>query len=404
LIIKKQIPLLHDHHTHTSIYAALHNCIDLRFVEDKSTALKLISESRDDTTIVLGWNNSLYDFKEDELNAFPSLIICNASLHKFLINRKTREKFFDLHRDMIEHIDDDEWVENNIYFILTTLAKIKETGSKEINVFLNDLLQNHGIWQTEDMLLPEDSTLQRFKEAGVIERTQFWADPETYQTLNDESKKYIKGLKIFTDGAIGAQTAALKGKYSTGETGLLNFEPFELFEQIEQANSIGTSISIHAIGDMATEQVITVLQDFNKQNQALPPVRIEHCQFISKENAITAKDLGVTLSMQPNFNSDSFIYRDRLSEKYLQNNNPFRMLIDEAGFMPGEDLIFGSDGMPHGVQYALEQSLFPLYPGQRLTLDEFVMGYCLEDTEKGFVEVEVDNEFIRVKTRIVINI
>jgi len=30
------------------------------------------------------------------------------------------------------------------------------------------------------------------------------------------------------------------------------------------------------------------------------------------------------------------------------------MLIDEVDFVPGEDLNFGSDGMPHGVEPALD--------------------------------------------------
>ena len=65
------------------------------------------------------------------------------------------------------------------------------------------------------------------------------------------------------------------------------------------------------------------------------------------------------------------------------------MLIDDVGFVPGKDLIFGSDGMPHGADYALRASLYPPRPGQVLTLEEFVDGYCLKNTDKT-VEVSVD--------------
>jgi len=51
------------------------------------------------------------------------------------------------------------------------------------------------------------------------------------------------------------------------------------------------------------------------------------------------------------------------------------MLIDEAGFVPGVDLLFGSDGMPHGPEYALRWSLFPDYEEQRLSIKEFEAGY-----------------------------
>jgi hypothetical protein len=79
------------------------------------------------------------------------------------------------------------------------------------------------------------------------------------------------------------------------------------------------------------------------------------------------------------------------------------MLIDEIGFVPGEDLILGSDGMPHGVQYALESALFPPYKGQRLTLDEFVAGYCLPDETYGHIEVRVDEEESKVATQVTLN-
>jgi hypothetical protein len=68
------------------------------------------------------------------------------------------------------------------------------------------------------------------------------------------------------------------------------------------------------------------------------------------------------------------------------------MLIDEARFVPGKDLLFGSDGMPHGAQYALESALFPPFPGQELTLDEFVAGYCMPGFEEGFIDISIDDE------------
>ena len=96
--------------------------------------------------------------------------------------------------------------------------------------------------------------------------------------------------------------------------------------------------------------------------------------------------------MQPNFNCDSVDYRDRLDEQYCRANNPFRMLIDEIGFEPGKDLIFGSDGMPHGIEFALQQSLFPSLKSQILSIEEFQLGYCVESAEAGYIEVELDKE------------
>lgn len=54
------------------------------------------------------------------------------------------------------------------------------------------------------------------------------------------------------------------------------------------------------------------------------------------------------------------------------------LISDEAGFIPGKDLIFGSDGMPHGAYTALKSAFFPPVENQKLSLDEFVAGYCME--------------------------
>jgi hypothetical protein len=54
------------------------------------------------------------------------------------------------------------------------------------------------------------------------------------------------------------------------------------------------------------------------------------------------------------------------------------MLIDEVGFEPGDDLVFGSDGMPHGVDEAVRSALEPAHPGQRLSLEEIEAGYAAE--------------------------
>ena len=119
-------------------------------------------------------------------------------------------------------------------------------------------------------------------------------------------------------------------------------------------------------------------------------MRLEHVQLISRDQAFRARDMGLVLSMQPNFTSDSTDYADRLPKASLEGNNPFRMLIDQAGFRPGKDLIFGSDGMPHGIANPASLSLFPPYPGQLLSLEELWTGYGPARGVSGSVSLEID--------------
>jgi predicted amidohydrolase YtcJ len=134
-------------------------------------------------------------------------------------------------------------------------------------------------------------------------------------------------------------------------------------------------LSIHAIGHRAIEQAVRRIEIAGSEGIVCPTVRIEHAQFISPRQARRCREAGIVLSMQPNFNSDSRDYADRLIPRHRAENNPFRMLIDEVGFAPGKDLLLGSDGMPHGPEEALRCCLFPDFEGQALAPEELAAGY-----------------------------
>ena len=53
--------------------------------------------------------------------------------------------------------------------------------------------------------------------------------------------------------------------------------------------------------------------------------------------------------------------------------------------------------MPHGIQYALQMSLFPPYEEQKLTLDEFVAGYCVDSLSPGHIDLVIDYDKQTVK-------
>ena len=392
MLIEKQIPLLRDHHTHPSLYATLSNCLDLRSISNKEDALSLIRERDEEINIVLGWNNSLYSFAKEELDNLAALFICNISFHSFLMNESAKEKLCNSYNDIVTNIEDMNWVEKNLPQISKLIVNIQPCTNKQITAFHEDLLQQ-GIWYAEEMLLPNKAIFDQFNELGYLERTLFWSDTKTFRSLDKETQKNIYGIKLFADGALGSKTAAIEEPFLTGEKGLLIYSDNDLYDVIDELSDINKPISIHAIGDMATGQVITVLSKIKQVQHNIPPqVRIEHCQFISKRNAEKAKSLGIILSMQPNFSYDSAQYNDRLSETYCSQNNPFRMLIDEVGYDPGKDLFFGSDGMPHGVNYALKMALFPPFPGQKLSLNEFIAGYCMPDMKNGYIHIEIDEE------------
>ncbi len=388
---KETIPLLHDHHTHPSQYSSFFHSADLSGIEDKNEATLEIKEnsSKGELNVVLGWNNSYYDFSEQDLKDLPPIIICNVSFHGFTYNNKAEksvEKRFGS-TDILGKLNDSSWMEKNLPKIMSLLVRIEGIDEEKLNSFY-DFLKEKGIWKVEDMLLPHQDCLETFNSTEYNSRTEFWTDIDTYKDLDHKSKEQIKGIKIFTDGALGPRTAALREPYPDGSRGELLHDTEELERLIKSIEK--DRISIHAIGDRAIDNTIDTIRKVEKKGHSLPQIRMEHLQFLSRQTAEEAKRLDITLCMQPNFSLDSIHYSDRLSEKYLERNNPFRMLIDDVGFESGSDLIFGSDGMPHGVETALKSSLFPPYSGQKLSLKEIKEGYCLPDDDKGFIELEID--------------
>jgi len=388
---KEKIPLLHDHHNHPSQYAAFFESADLSDIKKKDEAISVIEENtdRENVNVVLGWNNSYYKFNEKDLEKFPPVIICNLSFHGFLSNSKAEEMVRENYEnyEILEKMKDPSWMEHNLPKIMKFLIQIEGLNEEKLDSLYHFFLEQ-GIWKTEDMLVPNEEALKIFKKSGYNEKTDLWTDLPTYENMSENAKKEIKGIKVFTDGALGPKTAAIKETYPEGNDGVLLHDEKSLSELLHKIDN--DLVSIHAIGNRATETVVNTI--FSLQDIDLPEIRIEHAQFIDKDTAVKAKSLGITLSMQPNFSLDSDHYSDRLSEKYLKMNNPFRMLIDKVGFVPGRDLIFGSDGMPHGVKAALNSSLYPPYSSQRLTFSEFKEGYCVSDKSIGEIEIDIDED------------
>ncbi len=397
-IERHTIPLLHDHHTHPQFYAGFGEGLRLSEVDCKAEANRRLTDasSGDHLVVANGWRSNHFQWTDSELNDLPPVAIFNVSLHSLVINDAGREKLHQVYGDVIEKLDDRDWYEANLRTVLNWFANLNASEEGLIGFFRE--LEQLGIYWAEELLLVDEAEIERFENAGLLDRTRFWVAPDTYGNLSEKRKGQVAGMKLFTDGAIGSRTAATDRPYlqQSDNCGMLVYSDSGLLETVESCLAQCGSLAMHAIGDRAIEQGLSALQATGGDCSG---VRLEHVQLISLTQARRAKELGVTLSMQPNFSCDSVDYADRMDAEYCSLNNPFRMLIDEVGFVPGVDLILGSDGMPHGAEAALNASLFPPLETQRLELEEFVAGYCLPDFSQGKIEVSVDHAKREVVTK-----
>jgi predicted amidohydrolase YtcJ len=392
------IPWLCDRHSHVSVYAALRNCPNLSGLDGAEAMARLRALPGDRVTTVMGWHSSRVKLEPSDLAILPPALLINFSMHGFALTDGARRLLAGEHPELVAKVDDLDWCERNLSRLFIFYGCLAGLAPAALDGFMTGLEQV-GVGAVEDMLLTGAEALKVIRESPWAGRIRCWTTPAIYRDLAPADQEAITGLKLFTDGALGARSAALEGAFLEGGQGLLIYAEPDLERLLADLQPLGKPLAIHAIGGRAIEQVLTVLEHLAAQNLSFPWVRLEHVQFITPPQARRAKSLGVILSMQPNFNSDSVDYADRLAVKDLEVNNPFRMLIDQAGFRCGEDLILGSDGMPHGLEYALQWALFPPYPGQRLTLDELTAGYGLAPEGRGHATLVVDED--RRKVRLV---
>lgn len=401
-----RIPLLRDWHTHPLLYAAFMDGIDLNRdpAEGRDQAVAKIrahaQNGNPGWTIAYGWNSGRYPLLKEELDDLPPLVIFNLSLHGLIVNDAGRAL---LHRSdpvVADNLADQDWIERNLRRVLNVFAN-EGASPERLQRFFRWLLEEHGVYHAEEMLLVGENEIRLFEEAGLAGRTRFWAAPDQYDRLSPSVQEKIHGIKLFTDGALGAWTAALNQPYrGSTDSGMLMYETDELAGLLARYLGMGKPMALHAIGDRAIDQVVSAVEAVGRPAQS--EIRIEHAQFISEPTARRAKALGIRLCMQPNFSDESVYYADRFPEGYPERNNPFRMLIDQAGYVPGVDLLFGSDGMPHGIREGLRQSLFPPCAGQKLTVDEFTAGYCFTGGGAGHIEARIDPDNRQVTFRIVL--
>ena len=182
----------------------------------------------------------------------------------------------------------------------------------------------------------------------------------------------IGGVKLFTDGSIGARTAALHEPYIGGGRGTLIYSDAELVRLIAAADAAGLQTAVHAIGDRAIEQVLRV----HAQVGTNPELRhrIEHFELPDEGQLARAANLGLCASMQPNFAANwsgpGGMYETQLGPDRDRRIDPHRAVL--AADIP---LAFGSDCMPLSPLYGINAAVTAPHPGQRLAVTDAIHAY-----------------------------
>ncbi|MHA1972727.1 MAG: amidohydrolase [Candidatus Hodarchaeales archaeon] len=257
--------------------------------------------------------------------------------------------------------------------VVDNLTIIPESQEKIIKSYHKlDLESRIGI---RVFLNPTRMLMKEFHKLGLIQNC---------------GSSYVKfsGFKGFFDGALGSQTALLSIKYAdTNTKGEKFVNEEELVSQIVFAEINGMTLCIHAIGDQAIKELLNCFETGIKKagkKTSKRRHRIEHAEYITDEQIQRAKDLGIILSMQPNFlkwERPGGLYEERLGKDRFMNLNRFSKVLDLKAH-----LSFGSDNMPLdpmvGIKYAVTFPSLEI----RISLLEAFKAYTINNAYALFME------------------
>jgi predicted amidohydrolase YtcJ len=200
----------------------------------------------------------------------------------------------------------------------------------------------------------------------------------------------IGHVKYFSDGSQGAHTAWMLEPYEDSSDCGMPLTPMdEIEDAFTRAHRAGLAVAVHAIGDRAMRELISVFERVMKaarsSNGSYPaaPHRIEHVQNIRPDDLARMAALNVIASVQPIHLADDITLIDQTVGPRGRFAYPLRAILDA-----GVPMAFGSDAPVAdanpflGVHAALTRQRLDgtpeggWYPEQRLELDEILACYC----------------------------
>ena len=184
----------------------------------------------------------------------------------------------------------------------------------------------------------------------------------------------IGAVKIFTDGSLGARTAALEDPYDDDpeNQGVSIYDQQQLDDMVSEAHRSGFQIAAHAIGDKA---IAMALHAITRADESAPGRnlrhRIEHASVLNSELIRQMKEAGVVASVQPHFVVSDVWLEQRLGARRASLAYPFHTLV-QSGLI----LVGGSDCPVEpltplsGIEAAVNRA-----GGEAITVEEAISFY-----------------------------
>jgi predicted amidohydrolase YtcJ len=206
-----------------------------------------------------------------------------------------------------------------------------------------------------------------------------------------DDRLHIGHVKYFADGGMGARTAWMIEPYLDAESGMPLASMNSLKKAIFKAERAGLAVVVHAIGDRANREIITIFEDLEKirakelPGSYLPPHvshRIEHTQMIRPEEIQRLAKLHMAACVQPH----NMILDINMIDESVGSRGCFTYAYKEM-IEAGIPLLFSSDSPVcdpsplvgiHAAVTRQRRDGTPQggwYPKQRISVEEAVQSY-----------------------------
>ena len=149
-------------------------------------------------------------------------------------------------------------------------------------------------------------------------------------------KLFVKGFKVYADGALGSRGACLLQPYmdKAGWSGFLlrNKSHYDSLAKVLVATDF--QMCTHAIGDSANREILNVYNKYLKGKND-KRWRIEHAQIVNPADFHLFGENSIVPSVQPTHGtSDMYWAGDRLGAERLKGGYAYKQLLEQNNWLP----------------------------------------------------------------------
>lgn len=266
-----------------------------------------------------------------------------------------------------------------------------------------------GVTSIQDITYKNDLNIyQRFLKENKLTVKIYCRTPiSTYSNIVNSGIQYSFGsdkiklgsLKAFADGSLGSSTAWFFEPYqqdaSTSGLAMAILSDGRLEQWATDADLNKLQLSIHAIGDKANSEILSMYKRIVEKNPKWDRrFRIEHAQHVRFEDIKRFKELNVIASVQPYHCIDDGVWAEkRIGPERIKYTYPFRSFLDA-----GVRLCFGTDWSVAplnpllGIYAAVTRRTLDdknpdgWIPEQKISVEEAIKCYTLNSAYAAFEE------------------